>query len=111
MRADIFQRKKCVHLKLDKEVHSALRALLFKHGISMQDVFDEFARHLVEGKRSASVVLESSIHKKLKQTIEGKIRDKKNEKFGELDAEALYSLISTQEKRIEINEIDLEKSE
>lgn len=109
MRADIFQTKKCVHLKLDKEVHSALRAHLFKHGVSMQDVFDEFARQLVEGKKSASVVLESLISKKLKQVIEGKNRDKNNQKFSELDVESLYSLIDTQEKRTTTNEAEVEE--
>ena len=109
--ADIFQRRKCVHLKLSKEVHAALRACLFKHGISMQDVFDEFARQLVEGGRSANVVLESLVSRKLKEQISGKIRPRRNEKFGELDAEALYSLIDTQEKSTDTNETSLEKIE
>ena len=109
MRADIFQYKKCVHLKLDKEVHSALRAKLFEHGVSMQDTFDEFARHLVEGKKSATIILESLIRKKLREEIDGKLRKKRNEKFGELDSEALYSLIEIDEKEI-VDETNVEEN-
>ncbi len=109
LRADVFQDRKCVHLKLSKEVHSALRARLFMHGVSMQDAFDEFARQLVEGKKSASVILESLIDKKLKEAVAGKFQDSRNKKFSELDAEALYSLIDPHEKRAEKNEIDLEE--
>ena len=81
----------------------------FMHGVSMQDVFDEFARQLVEGKKSASVILESLVDKKLKEAIAGKFQDNRNKKFSELDAEALYSLIDPHEKRAEKNEIDLEE--
>ncbi len=109
MRSDIFQEKKCVHLKLDKQVHASLRAKLFQHGVSMQDTFDEFARQLVEGGRSANVILDSLINKKLNEAINQKFH-KRDKKLGELDAEALYSLINSQEKRSCTDEADNEEN-
>ena len=37
MRSDIFEERKSVHIKLDKDVHYAIREKLFRHNITMQD--------------------------------------------------------------------------
>lgn len=95
MRADIFQARKCVHVKLTKEVHAALRARLFQHNLSMQEAFDEFAKQVVEGTRSGNIMIEAIVNRKLKEAIEGKVsKSSKNEGFGELDSESLYHLIN-----------------
>lgn len=95
MRADIFQARKCVHVKLTKEVHAALRARLFQHNISMQEAFDEFAKQVVEGTRSGNIMIEAVVNRKLKEVLEGKTsKSTKNESFGELDSESLYHLIN-----------------
>jgi antitoxin component of RelBE/YafQ-DinJ toxin-antitoxin module len=96
MRADIFQDRKCVHVKLEKETHAAFRARLFRHGISMQEAFDEFAKQVAEGNRSANIIVESLINRKLKEAIEGRVTKtrKRKESLGELDSESIYNLIN-----------------
>lgn len=91
---DIFQNKKGIHVKLDKEVHAALRAKLFKYNLSMQEVFDDYARLIAEDNRRAQTLLDSLVQKKLKAAIEGTSMRVKDEQFNELDAESLYNLIN-----------------
>jgi hypothetical protein len=98
MRHDIFQSRKCIHVKLTKEVHAALRARLFQHGISMQDVFDEFARQVAEGSPRAIAIVDGLVNRKLREVIDGKPKKRRIEGFGELDSEALYSLINRDEQ-------------
>lgn len=99
MRADIFQARKCVHVKLSKETHAALRARLFQHSISMQEVFDEFAKQVAEGTRSANYIVETIVKRKLREALEGRTNKKKYEGFGELDSESLYNLINGQDDK------------
>jgi len=96
VRHDLFQDRKCVHVKLEKETHAALRSELFQQGISMQEAFDEFALQLVEGGRSARAIVDTLVTRKLREAIDGRIskRKKRNQGFGELDSESLYSLIN-----------------
>ena len=44
-----FQLRKSVHINLAKSTHSELRILLFKKGLSMQEVIEHFSVLLVEG--------------------------------------------------------------
>jgi hypothetical protein len=99
MRHDLFQDRKCVHIKLEKETHAAFRAYLFKRGISMQEAFDEFAKQVAEGLRSGTSIVEAVSRRKLKDAIEGRSskRRRKDKSFGELDSESLYHLINGQE--------------
>lgn len=94
MRADILQDKKCVHIKLDKQVHLALRSKLFHHDISMQEVFDAFAKLLVSEDARANRILEQVIIQKVKDAIEGKPKKQKDSSINELDHSVLYDLIS-----------------
>lgn len=98
-RYDIFQDRKGVHIKMDKEVHAALRAELFKHAMSMQEIFDEFAKQLVLGNKSAKNILQSLAIRKLREAVNGKVsaRQKRKEEMGELDADMLYDLINEDE--------------
>lgn len=96
MRSDLLQKKKCVHVKMNKETHSALRAKLFEHGLSMQEALDEFACLVAQGDGSATKIIEKLIARKLKdamRTAEER-RKMKDTSFGELDSETLYSMIS-----------------
>ena len=79
MRSDILSDKKCVHVKLSKEIHFALRAKLFKHNISMQELFDEFARLVAEDTAKGQSIVESIVNKKLKLTMAG-ISNKRKKK-------------------------------
>jgi hypothetical protein len=93
MRSDLFQKRKCVHVKLEKEIHAALRAKLFQYNISMQEVFDEFAKQVAEGTRPANNIVETVTKRKLREALEGRPK-KKYDGFGELDSELLYNLIN-----------------
>lgn len=90
---DMFQDKKGIHVKLDKQVHAALRAKLFQYNLSMQEVFDNFARLIAEDNRRAQVILDLLVQKKLKASIEGKQKQKETG-LSEMDAETLYNLIN-----------------
>ncbi len=92
MRHDLFFHKKSVHVKLTKEVHTALREKLFKHGITMQDLFHEAAEMvLLEGPKSDKL-LEKISKKKLLITLE-KVNRQQNMQLGELDSDTLYNLL------------------
>ena len=100
MRADLFQDKKCIHVKLDKNVHAELRSRLFKHNLSMQEVFDEFAKLFVSDDNKATRIVENLVQRKLKEAIEGLSRPKRSERsFNELDHDALYDLIDEGHKQ------------
>lgn len=93
MRTDLLQDRKCVHVKLDKEVHAALRARLFQHNLSMQEVFDEFAKLIATDDRSANRIVENLVMRKVKEAIEGKPKRQRDRSVGELDHDTLYDLI------------------
>ena len=102
MRADIFKDRKCIHIQLDKGVHAALRAKMFYHDLSMQEVFDAFAKLIVTEDNKAAKIIENIVKQKLQDAIAGK--PVRREKIGsELDHDALYSLI---EERQESDETD-----
>lgn len=97
MRTDILFDKKSVHFKLDKEVHFALRGKLFKYNVSMQELFDEFARQVAADMPKARSILESIVNSKVKSVLSNpstKRRKKKKESFNEFDSETIYSMIN-----------------
>jgi hypothetical protein len=106
MRTDLFQDRKCIHVKLDKDVHAALRAQLFKHNLSMQEVFDEFAKLFVTDDVRASRIVESLVMRKITEALEGTKKSKKakkrsDRKINELDHDSLYHLIDSQTEVVE----------
>jgi hypothetical protein len=94
MRADLFQDDKGIHIKLKKDVHALFRSEMFKTGISMQEAFNEFARQVVEGTRSAKFIVQAASSKKMKASLEKRTR-KWERPVGDLDVETLYDLINT----------------
>jgi len=104
MRADIFVDKKSIHFKLDKDVHLALRAKLFRYNITMQELFDEFARLVATDASKAQSIVESIVNKRIKSTLaNGTLRKKRiynrKEVFNEMDTEALYNMINEPEDK------------
>jgi hypothetical protein len=99
MRFDTFVDKKSIHFKLDKDVHLALRAKLFKYNISMQELFDEFAILVVTDVPKARSIVESILNKKMKSVLSGekKRKKKKREVFNEVDTDTLYNMINESE--------------
>lgn len=99
LRQDLFQDKKGLHVKLDKEVHTALRTLCFQRGITMQDIFCEFARLLITSDKRATGLLDSFILKKLNKSTKPQNKRKKMPTFSEPDKESLYDLIGSEKEQ------------
>jgi len=97
MRADLLSEKKCVHFKLSKDIHFALRSRLFHYNISMQELFEEFAELLVTDSPKAKSIAESIVSKKVKRELEpngGGRRKKKKETQYDFDSDTLYNMIN-----------------
>ena len=106
--SDEFQDRKGIHIKLDKNVHHALRVRLFKEGISMQEMFDEFARQVVTDSNLANKIVKSLINKKMLKALEGPVMTQKRrtDSFNELDSDRLYDMIdeaSSKKEKIDEN--------
>jgi hypothetical protein len=93
MRTDIFHDRKCIHVKLEKNVHAAFRSALFKHNLSMQEVLDEFARLVASDDGRARRIVEALVMRKVQEAIEGKPKKERIRSVNELDHDALYDLI------------------
>lgn len=95
-RTDLFQDRKCIHIKLEKDVHASFRQLMFEYGISMQETLNEFARVASARDRKAIAIIERYVDRKIKEQMErieaGKPK-KKIQKVSELDHDTLYDLI------------------
>lgn len=97
MRSDLFLARKCIHIKLTKEVHSALRAQLIKRGLTMQEVMEEISGLIASDDRHVEKILDNYTKRKLSKEIE-RLQNpgpKPKERIGELDQDALYDLINT----------------
>lgn len=95
MRPDLLNGKKSVHIKLNKEVHAAFRAKLFDRGMSMQEVFDEFARLVAIDDRRLIKALDDYAKQRVLDEINRLKQDRRQqERIGELDQDALYDLIT-----------------
>lgn len=92
MRFDIFQDRKSVHIKLTKESHAALREKLFKHGLTMQDVFEELTTVILSDSSRADKIIQGIIKKKIRAQIEG-VKKSGRKTMDQFDADTLYNLI------------------
>lgn len=93
MRTDVFVDKKCIHVKLDKETHTALRSKLFKHNVSMQDLFEECARLVATETQRGQLIIEAIVNRKIKEAISG-VKRKKESRIDDVDVETLYNMIN-----------------
>jgi hypothetical protein len=97
IRTDILHDKKCIHIKLTKDVHLKLREKLFQYQLSMQSIFDEFARLVIEDEKSAIKVLEDLALKRAREQIEKPIKKSTSynrDSINELDHNTLYNMIN-----------------
>src|SRR4030067_3247469 len=56
--------RKGVHIKLMPDTHAEFRILLIRRGLSMQEVFEEFAQRTITDDRSCIELLDDLIDKK-----------------------------------------------
>lgn len=94
MRTDLLLDKKCVHIKLDKDVHTALRSKLFKYNVSMQDLFNECAHLVAAGSTKGQTIVESIVKRKIQEAISGSKKKRKELVINEVDTDTLYSMIN-----------------
>lgn len=97
MRYDLFKDKKSVHINLAKESHAALREKLFRHGLTMQDLFHGLTDFILSDSPKAVTMLENIVLKKLKSEMEPRQRPGRMI-IGELDSDTLYNLIEEDER-------------
>jgi len=102
IRTDILHDRKCIHIKLKKEVHLKLREKLFHHQLSMQSIFDEFARLIIHDDKKATKIIEELVIRRAKEQLEKPAKKQTSYSRGEineLDHNTLYNMISKDDSR------------
>lgn len=102
IRTDILHDRKCIHVKLKKDVHLKLREKLFQHQLSMQSIFDEFARLIIHDDKRATKIIEELVIRRAKEQLEKPVKKSTSYARGginELDHNTLYNMISADDSR------------
>lgn len=101
IRTDILHDRKCVHVKLKKEVYLRLREKLFAYQLSLQSVFDEFSSLIVDEEKRATKILEELALKKARAELEKPTRKfpGSKERIDELDHNTLYNMINSEDAK------------
>ena len=99
MRSDSSIERKCVHVKLRKAVHTALRHEMLSRGLSIQEVVDRFAEELVHGQKGAVSIVNRAAAEKIRRQMEPLVPAKgpgrhRGPVIEEVDHDGLYELIS-----------------
>ena len=79
-----FHTKKSIHFTLTKDTHAELRIRCFKHGLSMQEVFEEISNKIAQQSSEMIEILDDLALRKKNKIIS---------KFSESDAESIFSAI------------------
>ena len=82
-----FETRTSVHITLTRGTHAELRKILIDHKLSMQEVFREFTRSIVERDDYATSIL---------QRLEKEKRDKIVKKMVATDAESIFRAIENE---------------
>lgn len=88
-----FDTHKDLHIKITKEAHASLRALLFKKELSMQEVFEELAQLIFAEDRHMLRVIDNLVMKKAKAKLD---KVTKQRPLSELDQDTLYNMLEDQ---------------
>lgn len=79
-----FETKKSVHINLTLETHTEFKITAFKRGLSMQEIFEEMARRIIEGDDHMLRVLHE---------LEQNKRNKVMRQLSKTDAESIFRVI------------------
>ncbi len=82
--------KKSVHVNISKSAHTAFRIACFERGLSMQEVFEEFAQRVALESNDALGILDE-----LKVVKEN--RDKSSKKYTNADVDDIYAMLESQD--------------
>jgi len=101
VRTDILYDRKCLHIKLKKDVHLKLREKLFVHELSIQALFDGFAQLVVDNDKRAMKILEDVVVQRVKEQLEKTTQRiaPTRERINELDHNTLYNMINAEETK------------
>jgi hypothetical protein len=97
IRTDILHERKGIHIKLKKDVHLKLREKLFHHQLSMQWIFDEFARLIINEDKRAMKIIEDLALRRARESLEKPVKksiEYNRGNISELDHNTLYNMIS-----------------
>jgi len=101
IRTDVFVDRKGIHVKLDKDVHAGLRSRLFYHNLSMQEVFNYFAKLIVSDDPRAIRLVEALVSQRLKEQLGELTKKRRSRQLNELDSDAVYNMIESPEEQDE----------
>jgi hypothetical protein len=79
-----------------------LREKLFQHQLSMQSIFDEFSRLIINDDKRATKIIEELVLRRAKEQLEKPIKKSTSYNRGninELDHNTLYNIISADDSR------------
>ena len=79
-----FETKKSLHINLTRETHAALRMICFRNRLSMQEVFEELSRQIVEEQPHMLDMMVDLSNKKRKKVVK---------KMSHTDAESIFKVI------------------
>ena len=82
-----FETKKSVHINLTKSTHAELRMILFKRGLSMQEVFDSLASRICDRDSHLIDILDD---------VEKSKREKQIKKVSKSDSESIFRVIESE---------------
>jgi DNA-directed RNA polymerase subunit N (RpoN/RPB10) len=82
--------KKSVHVNISKSSHAAFRIACFERGLSMQEVFEEFAQRVALESNDALGILDEL--KIIKES-----RDKSAKKYTNADVDDIYAMLESQD--------------
>jgi len=102
IRTDILHDRKCIHVKLKKDVHMKLREKLFHCQLSMQSIFDEFARLVIDEDKRATKIIEDLALRRAQKELEKPIKktsSANNIRVNELDHNTLYNMITADDSK------------
>jgi type II secretory pathway component PulF len=99
MTSDVFVVRRCIHVKLSKDVHFAFRTRLLERGLTMQDAMDEFARLVADEDHRAMKIVERLAARNAQAELNAaRAVPDRLRKVSELDAETLYNMINSGEE-------------
>tara|TARA_R110002060_G_scaffold18962_5_gene25973 strand:- start:2666 stop:2938 length:273 start_codon:yes stop_codon:yes gene_type:complete len=79
-----FETKKSLHINLTRETHASLKICAFKNKLSMQEIFEELSRQIVESDPHMIKILSDLVEKKKNKIIK---------KISMTDAESIFRAI------------------
>lgn len=95
LKQDLFENRKCIHIKLSKEVHTELRTLCIHKGITMQDVFEEYGNLLCAGDVKAMAIVDRMILRRLNiPRRNSRTRGPAATELNDKEKESIYDLIN-----------------